>query len=405
MWLIRLAWKNIWRNKSRTMISLSAIFFAVILSTVAESVKKGVFDNLIRNVVSFYTGYIQIHKEGYQDEQILDNALQESAEREKIILNGENISSFTKRIESYALASSGDITKGCMIIGIDAKGENSITRLSNKVIKGNYIEENDNGVMLGKELAERLRLTINDTLVLLGQGYHGSMAAGKYPVRAILKFGSPQLNERLLYMSLPAAQSFFSAEGMITSYVIALKNEKLLDETASALRKRLEKETEVLTWEEMLPEIRQHIETDTSNMKIVQWVLYLLICFGIFSTMLMMLMERTYEFGMLISIGMKKSKLIILLLMESVLTVVTGCVLGIIFSIPLIYYFYRHPIRMGKEMAQAYERFGFEAIIPASMDPGIFISQTITVLFIGLILALYPSVKILRLRPTEAFKR
>lgn len=405
MWLIRLAWKNIWRNKSRTMISLSAIFFAVILSTVAESVKKGVFDNLIRNVVSFYTGYIQIHKEGYQDEQILDNALQESAEREKIILNGENISSFTKRIESYALASSGDITKGCMIIGIDAKGENSITRLSNKVIKGNYIEENDNGVMLGKELAERLRLTINDTLVLLGQGYHGSMAAGKYPVRAILKFGSPQLNERLLYMSLPAAQSFFSAEGMITSYVIALKNEKLLDETASALRKRLEKETEVLTWEEMLPEIRQHIETDTSNMKIVQWVLYLLICFGIFSTMLMMLMERTYEFGMLISIGMKKSKLIILLLMESVLTVVTGCVLGIIFSIPLIYYFYRHPIRMGKEMAQAYERFGFEAVIPASMDPGIFISQTITVLFIGLILALYPSVKILRLRPTEAFKR
>ncbi|HEX6846436.1 MAG TPA: ABC transporter permease, partial [Chitinophagaceae bacterium] len=118
MWLIKMAWKNLWRNKSRTLITIAAIFFAVILSVTASSLKSGIFDNLVKNVVSFYSGYIQVHKKGYQDEQLLDNSFPASAELETKILSQKNISAITPRLESFALASSENTTKGCMITGI-----------------------------------------------------------------------------------------------------------------------------------------------------------------------------------------------------------------------------------------------------------------------------------------------
>jgi putative ABC transport system permease protein len=119
----------------------------------------------------------------------------------------------------------------------------------------------------------------------------------------------------------------------------------------------------------------------------------------------MMMVERKFEMGMLVSIGMKKGKLIILLLYELVFTVLAGCLLGITASIPLVYYLNRYPIRIGGETAKAYERFGFEAIFPTSTDASIFIYQGVTVLFIGLLLSLYPMYKVIRLDPVTAMKR
>lgn len=404
MWIIKLAWKNLWRNRSRTLITVAAIFFAVILSTLAESLKQGVFENLVKNVVSFYTGYIQVHKTGYQEEQILDNSMSQSTATEKQITSSTNVSAITARLESFALISAEEQTRGCMVTGIEPEGENSITSLKSKLIKGEYLTIGDKAVLLAQGLAERLKVKTNDTIILIGQGYHGATAAGKYPVKGILKFGSPQLNDKILYMPLPFAQELFSAQGLVTSYILSVKTDQKLDESATSIRKSIGKGYEVMTWEELLPDIKQHIATDSNNMKVVQAVLYLLICFGIFSTLLMMMLERKFEMGMLIAIGMKKSKLITLLVAESVLTVFIGCVIGILSSVPLIFYLNHHPIRIGGETAKAYERFGFEAVFPTSTDSSIFFYQAFIVLLIGLGLALYPVLKVIRLKPVTAMK-
>lgn len=404
MWIFQLAWKNLWRNRSRTLITVAAIFFAVILSTIAESLKKGVFENLVKNVVSFYTGYIQVHKTGYQDEQILDNGFMQDSNVEKLIYSNTNISVVTPRLEAFALASSEELAKGCMITGISPGKEHNITGLKNRLISGDYLHDEDSAVLLAEGLAGQLKLSTGDTIYLVGQGYHGATAAGKYPVKGILKFGSPQLNEKILYMSLPAAQAFFSAEGLITSYVLSIHSEKDVVAAASEIRKAIGKDYEVLTWEELLPDIKQHIATDTNNMKVVQGVLYLLICFGIFSTMLMMMLERKFEMGMLVAIGMKKAKMIVLFIAESVFTVLIGCLAGIAVSIPLVYYLNRHPIRIGGDTAAAYERFGFEAIFPTSTESSIFLWQAFIVLLIGLGLSLYPALKVIQLKPVTAMK-
>lgn len=405
MWLIKMAWKNLWRNKSRTLITIAAIFFAVILSVMASSLKTGIFDNLVKNVVSFYTGYIQVHKKGYQDEQVLDNSFPASAHTENQILAQENISAITPRLESFALASSQDITKGCMIAGISPGTEDKITSLKNKLVQGNYLYSDENATLLSQGLAQRLKLGVDDTIVLIGQGYHGSTAAGKYPIKGILKFGSPQLNDKILFMPLKTAQDFFSADNMLTSYILSTKNVNDLERNAANINTVLGNEYEVMTWGELMPDIKQHIQADSNNMRVVQWILYLLICFGIFSTLLMMIAERKYEMGMLVAIGMKKINLALLFLTESIITVLVGCVTGIMVSIPLIFHLNRNPIRIGGETAKAYERFGFEAVFPTSTAASNFIYQGIIVLIIGLVLSLYSLYKVIRLNPVVAMKK
>lgn len=384
---------------------MASMFFAVILSVLANSLQDGVFNNLIKNVVSFYSGYVQVHKQGYWDEQILDNSFEASADTESGIMKYSNVSSVTGRLESFALASSEELTKGCLIVGINPEKENMVTSLKSKLISGQYIKSDDLAVLLSEGLASRLKLQLNDTIVLLSQGYHGATAAGKYPVKGILKFGSPDLNDKTLFMPLATSQDLFQADGNITSYVLSLKDTEDLDGTAEALRRNLGSGFEVMTWEDIMPDIRQHIKADSESMIYILGILYMLICFGIFGTILMMMEERKFELGMLVAIGMKKIRLIYLLLIESVFTVFSGCILGLVFSIPLVYYLKIHPIRLGGDTARAYEQFGFEAIFPASLDFTIFLEQGLVVLTIGLILSLYPVYKVIRLDPVKSMKR
>src|SRR3569833_152041 len=134
------------------------------------------------------------------------------------------------------------------------------------------------------------------------------MAAGKYPVTGIVKFGSPDLNESTVFMPIAAAMDFYGADAMATSYVLSLRKVDQLKVTAATMAYSLGPGYEVMTWEQIIPEVKQHIQTDTNSMKYIQGILYLLIFFGIFGTLLMMMVERRYEMGMLIAIGMKKGQ-------------------------------------------------------------------------------------------------
>lgn len=407
MWLMKLAWKNLWRNRSRTVVTTSSIFFAVILSITTSSLQDGVFDLFVKNMVSFYTGYIQVHRTGYWDQQVLDNGFERSKAIENLIARDHHVYEISPRIESYALSSNEEITKGCLVVGIVPIDEDQITFLRSKVTDGSYFNDSlmQNTALVSEGLARSLALHVSDTVVLISQGYHGAMAAGKYRVKGILHFGSPLLNNQLLYLTLPVAQDFFRAENLLTSYVMDLTSTKYLEKAADALKNSLGNSYEVMTWKEMLPEVDQHIQTDKGSMRIIQGILYLLICFGIFGTLLMMMAERKYEMGMLISIGMKKSKLIAVVFLESAMSVLIGSVTGMLASIPIVYYLKEYPIRFKGELAESYSKFGFEPIFPAAINVQIFITQGVVVLLLGFVLSIYPIVKILNLDPVVAMKR
>ncbi len=292
-----------------------------------------------------------------------------------------------------------------MVVGVDPEAENRLTELKKRLVSGTYIQQGHPGVGLAKGLSQRLELNIGDTLYLIGQGYHGTIAAGKFPVTGIYQFGSPELNDKMIYMALPKAQELFGLVEGITSIALSIKKARELDATAWALRKALGKDHEVMTWEQMMPDIKQHISTDTQNMQVVHWILYFLISFGILGTLLMMMVERSFEMGMLLAIGMKKSLLAMVLMFESIATVALGCILGIAASLPLVQYLHDHPLRIGGTAAKAYERFGFEAIFPTSIHYSHFVNQGLIVFALGLLMSFYMLYKVIKLDPVGAMKK
>ena len=160
-----------------------------------------------------------------------------------------------------------------------------------------------------------------------------------------------------------------------------------------------------MSWQEMMPEIANHIRADGFSFYVFSGILYLIIGFGLFGTILMMTLERTHEFGMLIAIGMKKSKLKLILLGETFLITLLGVLLGILLSLPSVIYLQEKPIRFSGEIAKAYEQFGFEAIFPAEFNLAIFFAQSLIVLCMAILIGLYPLWFVNGLNPVEAMKK
>ena len=402
--VLKLAWRNLWRNKRRTLITMASVFFAVLLAVSMRSLQEGVYQKMIENVVSFFTGYVQIHQDGYWDDQIIDNSFEQSVVVEKTAGKVRDVSNAIPRLESFALASAGSKSKPAQVIGINPVLENSLTHLESKLMAGEYLAENDRGALVAEGLAEKLKLGVGDTLILIGAGYHGIMANGLYPIRGLVSFGSPILNQGLVYLSLQEAQTLYGAENRLTSYALNLSDPTATDEVTQSLGKELGDNYEVMNWKEMMPELIQQIDSDKLGGYIMMGILYLIIGFGIFGTVLMMTSERQYEFGVLVAIGMKKLKLGFVVFFETLFIASLGIIAGILASLPIVLYFQSNPIYMGDEMAKAYEQFGIEPVIPMALEPSVLISQAIVVLVVTTLIGLYPIWKISRIEPVEAMR-
>lgn len=403
--LIKLAWRNIWRNKKRTLITVISIAFAVILSSVMRSMQLGSYERMIDNSVRFYTGYLQVHKKGFWDDQVIDNAFPANEELERKIESINHVEAAVPRLESFALASFGTQTKGALIIGIDPEKEAFLTEVETRVKEGRMVSLNEEKVVIGKGLANYLNLEVGDTLVLISQGYHGVNSAGKYPVSGLVEFGLPELTNQVVFMPLPAARYFYGAEGLLTAMAIVTDHPKYVNEIQSAISQELDTEVlEVMDWRKMMPELIQGIEIDNVSGIIMLLLLYVVIGFGMFGTFLMMTTERLYEFGVLLAVGMHRYKLQLVVFLEIVMLSMIAVLAGFALSIPVVIYFSKNPISLPEEYKTAFEKFGIEPIYVFSSEPIVFTSQAWVVFFMALILGAYPLWKIFRIKPVAAMR-
>jgi len=403
--VFKLAWRNIWRNRRRTYITVASIVFAVLFSALLESLQKGAWDNMIGNVVNYYYGYVQIHKDGYWNDQSIDKAFALSDSLQRDIERIPEVKNILPRIESFALASTGNNTHGALVVGIEPEVETRMTDLESRVEQGTYIKQGDQAALVAVGLAENLNLGVGDTIVLVSQGYHGVNAAGKYAIKGLVKFGSPELNKQMVYLPLPEAQWFYGATGLLTSVALHIEDSDDVPMVMEELKSTINLETyEVMDWKEMLPDLLQAKALDSAGNYVVYFILYLIIAFGIFGTILMMTKEREYEFGVLVSIGMRRLMLSATVWVEVIMLGIMGAIIGIILSIPVVGYFHTNPIRFSGEFASALQKYGFEPIFPASFEPRVFIVQAVIVFLLTTVLAIYPLFKIGKLHPVEAMR-
>ncbi|MDT8308372.1 MAG: FtsX-like permease family protein, partial [Bacteroidales bacterium] len=243
-----------------------------------------------------------------------------------------------------------------------------------------------------------------DSIVLIGQGYHGVSAFGLYHVKGIIQHPNPILNKNMLFMPLSLKQEYLSAFGKISSYIILVEDPYMVNDVAAAIMPLLDGSQKLLTWKEMEKALVQQIEGDRASAVIMKGILYMVVGFGMLGTVIMMMAERTRELAVMIAIGMKKFFVSVVLLIESLFIGITGALSGIILSIPVVFFLHKNPINLKGELAEIMLDYGFEPVMYASIHPSIFITQAIVVFFIALIIGLYPVWSISKMKAVEALR-
>jgi ABC-type lipoprotein release transport system permease subunit len=395
MEIIKLAWRNIWRNKRRTIITASSLMFAVIFGIVMRSMQLGTYDRMIDSAVRQYSGFIQVQEKSYWKDKTIDDLMPDSMVLRQRIAKLDGVIDVLPRLESFALISSGNKTKGAFFQGIDPLLDDQMTQISHKVVQGRFLEKDDDGVLLSQRLAGFVNINVGDTIVLLSQGYHGVTAADVFAVRGIVKIPNPKLDKSLIIGSLKKVQEFYGAEGMLTSMVVNIKSKNNIDMVLPEVTKIIDSGSLVaLSWTDMNKELKQQIESDNGSGMIMLGILYIVIFFGILGTIIMMTAERQKEFGVMVALGMHRYYLALIVFIETILLGLVGAVTGGLISAVIVAYYYNSPIHIGGEMKEIYEQFGIEPVLAFSKDFGIFINQFYVVLALLFVAVLYSIVKI-----------
>lgn len=468
---LKIAWRNLWRNRRRTIITSASVFFAVFFAVVMRSYQLGSYDHMINNFIESFTGYLQVQNVKFQDNPLIDNSFSYSDSLAAAMSKVDNVVSVTPHIESFTLASSGTQTKGVAVIAIDPQKEKNFSdpeaklvryRINDETIRrlkengripaglidragkasgrsfstpgrlelelnltteektlylpdllnclkvqNSYLTDNDNGILVSDRLASYLKVAIGDSVILMGQGYHGVSATALFPVRGIIKMPAPDIDNKLIVMTIPAAQKFYGAEGRITSLVVNLtdKSNRTIAKAKSSINALLtDKNTTTKTWYELNPVLYQQIQGDSQTGVATLGLLYFIIFFGIFGTVLMMVSERKREFGVLVSIGMQKRKLKWIVSIEMALLGAIGLIAGLLASTPLILYFYYNPILLKGDMASMMEEWGWDPVMPTAWFGPYFYWQTLVVAVMVMLVTIYPMRKIGRLKEIDALR-
>lgn len=405
--LIKIAWRNIWRNKRRSLITLASVAFALFFAIIMRSMQLGTYDQAYSSVINATTGYMQWQGEGFWDKQSLERSFAPDSLTWQQIEQDASVEALLPRLESFALlASDNSDTKPGFLKGINAPLESKYFKLDEKLLEGSLPSASNKGVMLASGLAENLKIKLGDTLVIIGQGYHGMSANGKYPVVGIADLKNPIANKSTVYLNLQELQYLTGAYNQLTAAVVvpadpqdlyALKNQlqSYTDTTA----------TDLMTWQEMMPELIEAMEADSAGGLAILFILYLVIGFGIFGTILMLTAERKPEYGILLSIGMSRGRMALSTFMETAFLSLLGIVTGSLLALPIAMYYHFNPIELAGDMDAMMEDYGMEPLLPFSLDSSIWLTHGSIMLIISLILSLYSIITIYRLNPVKAMRR
>ncbi len=381
--------------------------FAVILAIFLMSMVNGMKQQMIDSIISNTTGHVQIQDVLYHDEPTMDHAMEYSQEvKDAVAARGDAIKYTVPRIEGFCLASKEVSSRGVYLTGILPEKENRMNDLSSRLVEGEMFSPEDDFAVIARGVAAQLDLELGDTIVMLGQGFQGMTAAGKYPVGGILEFPLPDMNNAMVYLPLAEAQMFFAAPDRLNSLILMLEDPAEADEMAGLIQEDLDEEWYTTkTWEELMPDKVAAFEARDAQVRIFAWVLYIVAGFGIFGTMITMMHERLRELGILLSIGLKRGKLATICMLETLFISFIGVLAGAAIGFLIVYRFYRNPIQLGEDAGEAMIDFGLEPYMSFSIAPDIFIYQGITIFIIALIVGLYPVKKVLRLDMIHAARQ
>jgi len=374
-----------------------------LLCSVAISMVEGSYGNIIRFFTEDHTGHIQIHKEDYLHKPRIYTSIKPTDDVMEILSEQTNIVGHAPRVYAPALAYSETKNTPVQVIGIDPERESNTTRLKEKVKEGEYLDELPDGdgyfkAMIGYGVARNLGISIGDEIILISQGADGSVANDIYLVTALV--GDPRSYDRLnVYLSLNAAQQFMSLGNDIHEIALILSELEDAQETATVLKLLLPTSITVSPWQEVEEVFYTTMENDKRGNNFTLGIIIFIVFIGVLNTVLMSVLERTREFGVLKAIGTQPIRITLLIISESSIMALMSCILGFILSLPATYWFTYY----GFSLAQPIDVGGIAfSHYRGVMSPEVYLIPAVIVLFSAILVSIPPGIRAGRLIPIKA---
>lgn len=412
----RIAWRNILRNKRRSLILTASIIVGVVAIVLARAFVAGFMDQILANQIGTDVGYIQIHKAGYQSDPGIDNSISSPDQIGNILSRDSTILNFAERLRTFGLVSSAYNSSGVSIVGVIPGEEEKITTMHQYVVKGNYLGDSQDQIMISTSIAEKLKVGIGDKVVIMASQIDGSVGSEACRVCGIYETFNSGFDQSHVYVTLQTLRRMLNTPHLVSEFVINPVNKKKLDDVLGILKSDIaplrdgkptgENTTqgyEVLSYEDMLPLFVMQIGLYNQIYYVIYAIIAVAMIFGIVDVMLMAVMERTHEIGVTIAVGMADTKIFRMILTEALFLGVFGTLIGLAVS----YFSCMELARTGWDLsvfAASLRSFGSGSKIYLVMDYPTFFRVLFFVPIVTVIGAVYPASKAVHLQPVEAIR-
>lgn len=402
---LKLALRNLRRHARRTLITLAAIAVGLAGLIFLWGYVDGTNRQMITNITGYLTGHVQIHQRGYHDDPTLDLAFGAPDSVAARAAGRKTVSAVAPRIEGEALASGPEKTRGVLVVGVDPVHEPNVTTLARAIKAGRYLEPTDTqAVVIGDRVAEVLRVGVGDEVALVTQAADGSIGAARYRVRGIYDSGIDLIDATYIFLSIPAAQQLYALEGQITTLALRLDDIEDVPRTASLLERQFGKDYEVLGWRRLMPGMAADVDFHEMLANIILFVVFVIVTLGIANTILMGVLERTHELGVMMALGTARGQVARVVLYEALILGIAGIALGTLLGLGVVAYFGRFGLDL-TQYSKAMELMpGLTGVVYTSITVRQLIWLATLVLIATLIASVYPAIKAAGLTPIEAIQ-
>lgn len=403
--LLKISWRNVWRNKARSIVIILAIACGLWGGTFATALMTGMIEQKFNSTIKNQVSHIQVHHPEFVRENLTEYEVIDHKVLMAELENNEKVLSFSSRTLVNGMIANASMTSGVEIFGIDKDRENETTDFKKAIIEGDYFETvSRNPILIGQKLAEKMKISTGNRIVLTFQDIKGDITSASFRVCGIYRTANTANDERNVYVEQNDLLPLLGKDEVVNEVAILLHN---LDDV-SAYRAELQSkfgDNEIRTWAEISPDLSFLNEFTGFMMMILLIIILMALAFGLLNTMLMTIFERTRELGVLISVGMSKKRVFLMILLETTFLVITGALFGSFLGALTVNSTNRTGVDLTRFGAEAFSDFGFEPVIFPSLDQSYYLYLAILVLITSFLASVYPAYKALKLNPADAVRR
>lgn len=402
--LIQIAWRNIWRNKTRSGVIITAVILGLWGGIFSDAFMQGMAAQQIYSSIHTETGHLQLNAPGFllnHDMQLrISNADRVAAQISKL----PETAAVSSTVQITAMASTASSSAGIMVNGIDPDAQSKVSDISTLLVQGDYFKEDrKNLAVIGQQLADKLQLKLHSRIVLTLQTVTGDIIYGAFKIEGIYRTHSSDFDKEMIYVQRKDLQSLIGYPSAAASLITVLLHK---DDDTKKIAAQLQTQfpgEQVQTWVQLSP-MQQVLSGTMTQMTIIfVGIILIALAFGIINTMLMAVMDRTREIGMLLSIGMRPSKVFGMIVLETVFLSLTGAAVGVLISIGSIYWFGKTGINLSM-IAQGANALGYSSVVYPTLGVNFYIQLAVMVVVIAILAGLFPARRAIRLKPAEAVR-